>query len=102
MKIRGMDRHQQNYALNEVRLLASLDHPNIIRFLEAFPNGTSNYNLEICLVMEYADSGDLDQAIRKHQRLKTKFSEATLWNYAGQITRGLCYLHRNQNKKKID
>lgn len=49
------EREKQN-ALNEVRILASIQHPNIIGYKEAFfEEATSS----LCIVMEFADGGDL-------------------------------------------
>jgi len=46
--------------LNEVRILASIDHPNVIGFKEAFIDEST---ASLCLVMEYADNGDVFQKI---------------------------------------
>jgi NIMA (never in mitosis gene a)-related kinase len=43
-------------ALNEVRILASIDDPYIIRYKEAFYDQTSQ---SMCIVMELAHGGDL-------------------------------------------
>ena len=47
---------EKENALNEVRILASIEHPNVIGFKEAFIDEASS---SLCLVMEYADNGDL-------------------------------------------
>ena len=51
---------EKENALNEVRILASLDHPNIIAYKDAFFEEAS-YTL--CIVMEYANGGDLQSKI---------------------------------------
>ena len=71
------DKEKQN-AVNEVRILASYDHPNIIAYKEAFFDDSSN---TLCIVMEFAAGGDLLQRVEKHQRRKTNFSEKELWSY---------------------
>lgn len=38
--------------LNEVKLLRSLDHPNIISHYDSF-----THNNKLCIVMEYAENG---------------------------------------------
>ena len=51
-------KERQN-ALNEVRILASIQHPNIIGYKEAFI-----YNEKyLCIIMEFANDGDLYQKI---------------------------------------
>ena len=42
--------------LNEIRILASLSGPHIISYKDAFYCDASS---ELCIVMEYADKGDL-------------------------------------------
>lgn len=51
---------EKENALNEVRILASLSHPNIIAYKDAFFE-ESSYTL--CIVMEYANGGDLQSKI---------------------------------------
>ena len=43
-------------ALNEVRILASIEHPNIIAYKEAFFEESTQ---TLCIVMEYANGGDI-------------------------------------------
>lgn len=49
------DKEREN-ALNEVRILASIDEPNVISYKESFIDEPSQC---LCLVMEFADNGDL-------------------------------------------
>jgi NIMA (never in mitosis gene a)-related kinase len=51
---------EKENALNEVRILASIDHPNITSYKEAFFEESS---LSLCIVMEYCDNGDLQTKI---------------------------------------
>ena len=55
------EREKEN-ALAEVRYLASVSHPNIIAYKAAFIDEPSSC---LCLVLEYANGGDLQQKIRK-------------------------------------
>jgi NIMA (never in mitosis gene a)-related kinase len=50
---------EKENALNEVRILASINHSNIISYKEAF---ISN-DIYLCIVMEYGNDGDLYQKI---------------------------------------
>lgn len=65
------DKEKEN-ALNEVRILASIRHPNIVGYKEAFLDENSN---ALCIVMEYANNGDLFQKIVENQRKGTLFAE---------------------------
>ena len=49
-------------SLNEIRILASIQHPHIIGFKEAFIDKTSK---DLCLIMEYAGGGDLSAKIKE-------------------------------------
>ena len=49
---------ERENALNEVRILASINHPNVIGYKEAFFEDTTN---SLCIIMELADGGDLLQ-----------------------------------------
>jgi NIMA (never in mitosis gene a)-related kinase len=51
---------EKENALNEVRILASFSNPNIVEYKDAFFE-ESTYTL--CIVMEYADGGDLQSKI---------------------------------------
>ena len=56
---------EKENALNEVRILASINNPKIIAYKEAFFEDSSS---SLCLVMEFADDGDLYQKITKQQK----------------------------------
>ena len=56
---------EKENALNEVRILASINNPKIIAYKEAFFEDASS---SLCLVMEFADDGDLYQKIIKQQK----------------------------------
>jgi len=83
------DKEKQN-ALNEVRILASIKHPSIIAYKEAFIEETTN---SLCIVMEYCNNGDLFQKIVEHQKKGTNFSEQEIWNLFIQMTKALKALH---------
>jgi NIMA (never in mitosis gene a)-related kinase len=59
---------ERENALNEVRILASISHPNIVEYKEAFIDSATNV---LCIVMEYCDDGDLLGKIRHHQKNRT-------------------------------
>ena len=83
------DKERQN-ALNEVRILASIEHPNIIAYKEAFFEDVSNC---LCVVMEHADGGDLLKLIQLKKQKNEMFTEKQIWHYFIQIVRGLKALH---------
>ena len=89
VKMQKLNKKEKKNALNEVRILASINHPNIISYKEAFFDETGS----LCLVMEFADSGDLYQKIVKYQKRKKLISESFIWKVLVQVTQGLKVLH---------
>ena len=61
---------EKDNALNEVRLLASIDSPNVIKYKEAFYQESGNV---LSIVMEFADGGDLAGLIEKKINRGEKF-----------------------------
>jgi NIMA (never in mitosis gene a)-related kinase len=53
---------ERENALNEVRILASIKHPNVVGYKEAFLEDEKFLNI----IMDYADDGDLYQKIVEH------------------------------------
>jgi NIMA (never in mitosis gene a)-related kinase len=82
---------EKSNALNEVRILASIDHPNVISYKEAFYEDKSS---TLCIVMEMADGGDL---LNKIERIRTgkegRIVEKTAWSILIQMIIGLEALH---------
>lgn len=72
--------------LNEASILASIDHPNVISFLEfgPLPNGSW------FIVMELADGVTFDRALRGQS-----YSQADFLTWLAQISAGLEVIHGN-------
>lgn len=87
INIAKLDAKEKESALNEIRILASLTHPNIIGYKEAFFDENSK-----TLNMEYADDGDIYKKIKDNLRKRNLFSEETIWSWIIQILEGLKYL----------
>ena len=85
-----LSKKEQENSVNEVRILASVNHPNVIGYKEAFwdDDGSS-----LNIVMEYADDGDLHTKIEKMKKEGGLFTEARIWSYAIQMIEGLKALH---------
>ena len=52
-------------AINEVRILASIKHANVISYREAFFDQASN---SLCIVLSHADKGDLLEMINERKQ----------------------------------
>lgn len=79
------DKEKEN-SLNEVRILASINHPHIISYKEAFIDESSS---SLWIVMEYADDGDLFQKIVKNQEEGIFFKEEYIFDVFIQVVKGL-------------
>ena len=85
---------ERQNSLNEIRLLASINHKNIISYKESFYN-EENHTLN--MILEYADDGDLQTKIISKKKFGCFFEEKTIWSIFIQMVKGLNELH----KKKI-
>ena len=81
---------EKNNALNEIRILASVNHPNVISYKEAFFDNESEC---LCIIMEYADGGDLYQRILEYKKKQSLMSENFLWHILIKLARALKVLH---------
>ncbi|EPY27657.1 protein kinase [Strigomonas culicis] len=77
---------------NEIRIMAAVNHPNIIRYHEHFDDGHL-----IFIIMEYADGGDLSTRIKdaKKQENAQPFEPKLAMFWFLQICMALKYLHDN-------
>lgn len=85
-----MNRKKIENALNEVRIICAIDHPNVVGYHEAF---LDEHNKDLYIVMEYVGGGDLNDRIRLLKQSKSFLPEKLLWKYAIQIMQGLKALH---------
>ena len=85
-----LNKKEQENSVNEVRILASVNHPNVIGYKEAFWNDKES---SLNIVMEYADDGDLQTKIQKMKKEGGMFNESLIWSYSIQMIEGLKALH---------
>ena len=90
VKIQSLSLKEKQNALNEVRILASVNSPFVISYKESF---IDEIDQTLCIVMEYADEGDLFQKITLYKKLHVTFEENDVWKIFIQITKGLHDLH---------
>mmetsp|Transcript_48394 Transcript_48394/g.65875 ORF Transcript_48394/g.65875 Transcript_48394/m.65875 type:complete len:563 (-) Transcript_48394:935-2623(-) len=82
----GMNNADLDAIEHEIRMIRSLQHTNIVRYL-----GTEKRRHTLNIFLEYAAGGCLRQLLQEHGRL----SEETTALFSHQILRGLDYLHSN-------
>ena len=69
---------------------SAISHPNIIKYYSSFLENES-----LCIIMEYAELGDLYTLIKHYKRHQKFFEEILLWRIAFEVLNGLEYLHSN-------
>jgi len=82
-----MSEQERNETRQEAKILSVLKHPSIVNFREVFTT-VSN---KLCIVMDFADGGDLQKKI-KDQRGKF-ISESQILDWFTQISLGLKHVH---------
>ena len=83
---------EKEAALNEIRLLASIEMPYVISYKCSFYVAEAQ---SLCIVMQYADGGDLEGKINQRQEQVggNGFDQKFIWKTAHQILKGLKGLH---------
>ena len=83
---------EQKNAINEVKILAGLDSPFVVKYFDSFIDSDSLH-----IVMEYCNKGDLQSLIKKAKSKNVRsLRENVTWNIGLQIILGLHYLHNNK------
>ena len=72
VKLQKLSSKEKENALNEVRILASINHPNVIGYKEAFFEDSTNC---LCIIMENADGGDMLQLISSKKKNRETLTE---------------------------
>ena len=84
-----MNKKEQDEAMNEARVLEKLRrHPNIIRVREHFVEEG-----RLCIVMDFADGGDLAQRIEAQAAANSEFTEDMVLDWFVQICLALKHAH---------
>ena len=90
MELNHLKESQQRECYREVSILRKVSHPNIIKYYASFLENES-----LCIIMEYAELGDLYTLIKHYKRHQKFFDELLLWRISYEILTGLEYLHSN-------
>lgn len=88
VNIKRLTPREREDAVNEIRILASIRHRNIVRYCDAFCEKDNLY-----IVMEFAEQGDIGRQIEKFKKANKYIKEDTIWSYTIQVCRALHDLH---------
>eukprot|EP01059_Diplonema_ambulator_P001679 TRINITY_DN1141_c7_g1_i1.p1 TRINITY_DN1141_c7_g1~~TRINITY_DN1141_c7_g1_i1.p1 ORF type:complete len:541 (+),score=160.59 TRINITY_DN1141_c7_g1_i1:53-1624(+) len=89
----SMSEKDKQDVYREIKILADVNHPNIVKFKEHYEEGNM-----LWIVMEYADGGDLGQRIKEQRKKATDagpvyFDEQLIMMWFLQICMALKHLH---------
>ena len=90
VSLSNLSQKEKENSLNEVRILASVKSTFVIAYKEAFIDESDQ---SLCIVMEYADKGDLYQKITQFKKMGCLIDEVDIWRIFIQMTKGLKALH---------
>lgn len=77
-------------ALCQIRILASVENPYIIKFYEAFVDNSMLY-----IITEYAGNGDMFQRLKRLQQKRQSMPEDMAWVFFIQLCLGIQSLHKS-------
>jgi hypothetical protein len=88
VNIKKLSPREREDALNEIRIMASIKHNNIVRYCDAFVERDSLY-----IVMEFAEHGDISRQVDKFKKANKYIKEETIWCYLLQMLLGMSSMH---------
>ena len=89
--MRRMSRAEQEEAITEVHLLASLRHEYIVQYHDSFISAG-----QLNIVMEHCAGGDLATKLAELRRRGQRLPEASVWRYLLQLASALRFVHNEK------
>jgi len=95
MNTGGWKDKEKDTSANEINILASCNHINIVRYAGAYIVNKALPAEKILIIMEFADAGDLSMLIKQQKEIvKEYMPEDQILNLFVQIAFGLQYIHK--------
>jgi len=88
IRVEKMDTKARDTAVREAVALRRVRHPNVVRFRQVFVR--SGW---LCLVMDFADGGDLCAAVKERCKSKSPFEESAVLECFAQCADAVRYVH---------
>jgi NIMA (never in mitosis gene a)-related kinase len=89
INLQYIDENGQEIAEREVKLLSTLQHPNIVKYIES----CVSWDLYLNIIMQYCEGGDLYTKIIEKKSIKQMFEERKVIEWCIQICMALDYIH---------
>lgn len=86
LAVKSVEKHRRNKILNEVRIMHSLDHENILKFFNWYE--TKNH---LWIIFEYCPGGSLQTIIEQDK----KINEEAVRSFGFDLIKALLFLHSN-------
>ncbi|KAL4479473.1 hypothetical protein ABPG72_011795 [Tetrahymena utriculariae] len=84
----NLSEKDQNNAIQELKLLREMKHPNIVKFIESYKEKN-----KVIIIMEYCEYGDLSQMIKQKSAKGELIEESTILQWFIQICSALSFIH---------
>jgi len=88
VRVERMDAKARDTAVREAVALRRVRHPNVVRFRQVFVR--SGW---LCLVMDFADGGDLCAAVKERAKARVPFEESAVLECFAQVADAVAYVH---------
>ena len=88
VNLQHLSMKNQQLAKQEVEILKSVSHPNIVKCYGSFLENSCLY-----IILEFAEEGDLQKLMHKYKQKTKSFKEQEIWQYAEQLSSAINYLH---------
>eukprot|EP00002_Diphylleia_rotans_P007027 TRINITY_DN164_c0_g1_i5.p1 TRINITY_DN164_c0_g1~~TRINITY_DN164_c0_g1_i5.p1 ORF type:complete len:474 (+),score=111.83 TRINITY_DN164_c0_g1_i5:51-1472(+) len=87
--VRDLNKKQRKDTLNEIRLLGSIQHVNVMRYYQSFVD-----HGHLHIAMEYVDKGDLESDIKTRKLTSNFYDEEAIWKLFLQVALSMQVLHK--------
>merc|ERR1719476_674512 len=88
IRVEALDAKARDTAYREAVAMRIERHPNVVRFRQVFVR--SGW---LCLVMDFADGGDLCAAVKERARSKIPFEESAVLECFAQVADAVSFVH---------
>ncbi|CAJ1376299.1 unnamed protein product [Effrenium voratum] len=91
VRVEKMDAKARDTAVREAVALRKVRHPNVVRFRQVFVR--SGW---LCLIMDFADGGDLCAAVKDRAKSGQPFEESAVLECFSQVADAVRYVHAHK------